>query len=169
MDHPPYRAALLHGGPGAPGEMAPVARRLSSRAGILEPMQSALTVDGQVEELRALLQEHADLPVVLAGWSWGAWLAYIFTARYPGMVKKLVLVASPPFEEGYAAEVMRTRLERLDVAKRAEALALMGTMEKPGGKRPRPGPRTVRGTDARGRLVRPAAPGGGRYRPARTR
>ncbi len=71
---PPFRVAVLHGGPGAPGEMAPVAQELAHERGVLEPLQTAETVDGQVEELRAVLETHANLPVTLIGWSWGAWL-----------------------------------------------------------------------------------------------
>lgn len=33
----PFKIAVIHGGPGAPGEMAPVARELSSVRGVLEP------------------------------------------------------------------------------------------------------------------------------------
>jgi len=69
---PPFSVALIHGGPGAPGEMAPVARELSSDIGVLEPLQSEKTIDGQVEELREVLETDAKLPVILVGYSWGA-------------------------------------------------------------------------------------------------
>lgn len=42
----PYRVAVLHGGPGAPGGMAPVARNLSRARGVLEPLQTADTLEG---------------------------------------------------------------------------------------------------------------------------
>ncbi len=42
--NPPFIAALIHGGPGSPGEMAPVARELSTGRGILEPLQTAATL-----------------------------------------------------------------------------------------------------------------------------
>src|ERR1051326_1805009 len=90
----PYQVAVIHGGPGAPGEMAPVARELSALYGVLEPLQTMTTVDGQVEELAAVLKEHGDLPITLVGYSWGAMLSYIFTSRYPSFVKKLILVSS---------------------------------------------------------------------------
>jgi hypothetical protein len=45
----PYSIAVIHGGPGAPGQMAPVARELSRDYGVLEPLQTATTLDGQVE------------------------------------------------------------------------------------------------------------------------
>ena len=50
--HSPYTVAVVHGGPGAPGEMAPVARELSSITGVLEPLQTKYSLEGQVQELR---------------------------------------------------------------------------------------------------------------------
>ncbi len=69
----PFRVAVIHGGPGAPGEMAPVAKELSSGMGVLEPLQTASSVGGQVRELRTVLKENVDLPVTLIGCSWGGW------------------------------------------------------------------------------------------------
>ena len=63
----PYKVAVIHGGPGAPGEMAPVARELAHSVGVLEPFQSGDTVEKQVEELRLVLSENAALPVILVG------------------------------------------------------------------------------------------------------
>ena len=123
--------AVLHGGPGAPGEMAPVARELSSLRGVLEPLQSASSVEGQVQELRAVLHGSADLPVTLIGWSWGAWLGFILASRYPLLVGKLILIGSGPFEEAYAQRIMETRLSRLSEAERAEVFALMKDLENP--------------------------------------
>jgi hypothetical protein len=65
----PFKIALVHGGPGAPGEMAPVARELSSEMGILEPLQTADSIDGQVEELKNVLETHGNPPLILVGFS----------------------------------------------------------------------------------------------------
>ena len=43
----PFNVAVIHGGPGASGEMAPVARKLSSNWGVLEPLQTEASLDGQ--------------------------------------------------------------------------------------------------------------------------
>ena len=51
----PFALAVIHGGPGAPGEVAPVARELACERGVLEPLQAAASLEGQVEELRAIL------------------------------------------------------------------------------------------------------------------
>ncbi len=128
----PYKIAVVHGGPGAPGEMASVARELSAYGGVLEPLQTADTLDGQVEELKTVLEESADLPVTLIGHSWGAMLSYIVVARYPALVKKLILVASGAFEEKYAVSIMSTRLSRLSEDDREEVLSLMVRFENPG-------------------------------------
>jgi pimeloyl-ACP methyl ester carboxylesterase len=111
--NPPFTAAVIHGGPGAPGEMAPVARELSTSRGVLEPLQTKATLEGQVDELRDILKEHGTLPVTLIGFSWGAMLSFIFTARNPQFVKKLILIGSGPYEEKYAANIMSTRISRL--------------------------------------------------------
>ena len=105
--------------------MAPLARELALRHGVLEPLQTASSIAGQVEELKELLEESADLPVTLVGHSWGAWLGYIFAARYPGLVKKLILVSSGGFEDKYAATTHETRLSRLNAEGREEVKRLL--------------------------------------------
>lgn len=127
---PPYRVAVVHGGPGAAGEMAPVARKLSGSHGILEPLQTAASIEGQLAELHDSLCFHGELPLTLIGHSWGAWLAYIFAARYPQLVAKLILVGSGPFEGKYASGIMQTRLDRLDDAGRQRVNELGALMEK---------------------------------------
>jgi pimeloyl-ACP methyl ester carboxylesterase len=116
----PYRIAVLHGGPGAPGEMAPVARELARGRGVLEPLQTADTLEGQVQELRKVLEDRADPPVTLIGWSWGAWLGYILAARHPALVGKLILVGCPPFEQRYVPLIEATRMSRLSEEEQRE-------------------------------------------------
>ncbi len=129
---PPYRVAVLHGGPGALGEVAPIAQELARKQGVLEPMQQACSVEGQVQELDGLLNAHARPPVTLVGFSWGAWLAWLFAARRPARVEKLVLVSSGPFEEGYAGAVSEARFHRLSSEEQSEMGDLMNTMDRPG-------------------------------------
>lgn len=127
----PYKVALIHGGPGAAGEMAPVAKELSTTMGVLEPLQTAYSIEDQVQELFVTLRLNAEFPVTLVGWSWGAWLSFIFTAEYPDLVQKLVIVESGPFTEEASSEIMSTRLERLDEDDRFEALAVMKALNDP--------------------------------------
>jgi len=116
----PYAVAVVHGGPGAAGEMASVARELAHERGVLEPLQTATSLEGQVDELRLTLEACAALPVTLIGFSWGAWLSYILAAWHPALVHKLVLVSSGPFEERYVDMLRQTRLARLNAAHQAQ-------------------------------------------------
>jgi pimeloyl-ACP methyl ester carboxylesterase len=110
---PPYTVAVIHGGPGVSGEMAPVAREISRSYGVSEPLQTERTLTGQVTELKNVLAGQGNLPVILIGHSWGAMLSFIVTAKNPAMVKKLILVSSGVFDDSYAAGIMSTRLDRL--------------------------------------------------------
>ena len=111
--------------------MAPVARELSSVRGVLEPFQTATTLEGQVQELKDVLEKNGALPVTLIGHSWGAMLSFIFTARYPLLVKKLILIGGGPFEEKYAANIVGTILSRLSEEERVEALSLIEILYDP--------------------------------------
>ncbi|MBM3166629.1 MAG: alpha/beta hydrolase [Chloroflexi bacterium] len=124
----PFNIAVVHGGPGARGEMYPVAREISLGIGVLEPLQTANSVEGQVEELRNILENYGNPPLILIGFSWGAWLSYILTAYHPLLVKKLILISSGPFEEKYATKIMETRLSHLSEAEKKEVLSLSSAL-----------------------------------------
>jgi pimeloyl-ACP methyl ester carboxylesterase len=128
---PPFGVAVIHGGPGACGEMAPVARELAPRFGVLEPIQTATTLDGQVAELRGVLESHGDVPLTLVGFSWGAWLSFILAAHHPTLVKKLILVGSGPFEEKYVAGLREARMSRLSPAERTEFEGVVRSLSEP--------------------------------------
>jgi pimeloyl-ACP methyl ester carboxylesterase len=121
----PYRIAVIHGGPGAAGQVAPVARELSRDYGVLEPLQTVATLDGQTAELCDIIEKHGSPPVILIGSSWGAMLGYIFAARYPSLVGKLIMVGSAVFDDRYAAGIQKTRLSRLDAEAKREVYSLV--------------------------------------------
>lgn len=127
--NPPYKAAVIHGGPGAPGGMAPVARELSLLWGILEPLQTAVTLEGQVQELKFVIEANTEAPVILIGHSWGAMLSFIVTARYPSLVKKLVLVGSGPYHRKYVPAIMENRLKSLNEKEREDMKTLIKALE----------------------------------------
>ena len=110
---PPFKVAVIHGGPGASGEMAPVARELTSGWGVLEPPQTAASLQGQVDQLSSVSEQQGQTPVTLIGFSWGAWLSFIVAAHYPALVQKLILIGSGSFEESFAEGIRETRLGRL--------------------------------------------------------
>ena len=125
----PFRLVVVHGGPGALGSLAPVARELTAGWGVVETLHTARSVEGQIEELRAAVTEVAEPPVVVVGHSWGAMLGYVFAARYPELVRKLTLVGSGVFEDRYAAGIDATRQSRLSAAEREEEQALTEALE----------------------------------------
>jgi pimeloyl-ACP methyl ester carboxylesterase len=116
---------VLHGGPGAPGRAAALARELGRDHRVLEPHQRLagavpLTVAGHVADLRAVLAD--ELPgerPALVGESWGAMLALAFAAEHPNVTRSLALVGCGTFDERTRA-VFRTRLDaRLGPRERA--------------------------------------------------
>ncbi|MDH4318541.1 MAG: alpha/beta hydrolase [Desulfobulbaceae bacterium] len=112
--------------------MAPVARELAAGGhGVLEPLQISSTVEGQIEELQAVLTKYRSSPFILIGHSWGAWLCFMVAARYPALVKKLLLVASGPFEDKYVAGLHRTRMDRLRAEEQNEFDAILQTLADP--------------------------------------
>ncbi len=121
----PYRAYLLHGGPGASGELKPVALKLSELFGVVECLQTQNTIDGQITELYSQIVENSSNPVTIIGYSWGAWLGYLFAGKYPDMVEKLILLSAAPFEREYSDQIMKTRMERLNQYQRTEAESLL--------------------------------------------
>ena len=120
----PFSVAVIHGGPGASGEMAPVAKELALVCGILEPLQTSASLEGQLQELLTSLKKHADFPITLIGHSWGAWLSFLFAARHSSFVKKLILIGSGVFEKKYALTIMETRLNRLNEADKLKVHSL---------------------------------------------
>jgi pimeloyl-ACP methyl ester carboxylesterase len=113
-----YAVVLVHGGPGAAGEMAPVARQLANYSGVLEPFQTKHSIQGQVEELKEIILNHADAPVSLIGFSWGAWLSIIFASQFKDLVDRLIIIGCGPLEQKYASGIYETRLKRLSHADR---------------------------------------------------
>ena len=123
--------ALLHGGPGAAGYMAPVARELADTFRVLEPLQrrsggDPLTVAGHVADLHEVLEAHRSptLPV-LVGHSWGAMLALAYAAAHPHTVSALVLIGCGTFDAASRDHMQGIVDERMDddLRQRLEGLA----------------------------------------------
>jgi pimeloyl-ACP methyl ester carboxylesterase len=110
-------AAVLHGGPGAPGSAGSLARALAEGFRVLEPLQRRrddrpLTVARHVADLERVLPE----PTALVGWSWGAMLALSFAARHPSRATSLVLVGCGTYDlqsrAVYRSRASGTRVEK---------------------------------------------------------
>ena len=112
----PYRAVVVHGGPGAPGTCAGICRGLAGDMGVLEHLQTKHTIEALLAELHGILDRYGLQQTVLIGHSWGAWLSYLFAARYPDAVQKLILVGSGPFEAAYVPQIAQARAARLTLA-----------------------------------------------------
>jgi len=95
----PFKVVLVHGGPGYGAYLKPVCEKIITKFkyGVLEPEQSKNTVDDQIEELKNQIESLIEVPITLVGHSWGAWLSFMFTAKYPDLVSNLVLVSCPAF------------------------------------------------------------------------
>jgi pimeloyl-ACP methyl ester carboxylesterase len=128
---PLYDIVVIHGGPGAVGEMAPVAAELSKTRGVLEPLFYGLSVEAQLAELRRTIEEAANGPVALVGHSWGAWLAILGASTYPELVKQAILISCPPLAEAQAAGIAGTRLARLSQAERDRFATLTAWLDGP--------------------------------------
>ena len=72
-------------------------------------------------ELKTLVEKNCLKPVVIVGYSWGAWIAYIFAARYPEMVKKIILVSAGPFEQKYYPLLEKNRESRMNAREKQES------------------------------------------------
>lgn len=111
--NPPFRTVVVHGGPGALGSMAGMARELSRFTGVLEPLQSKLDIESLIEELASQIRETCEGPVTLIGHSWGAWLCALYAAKFPENVRQLVLVGCAPLDVQYSSQIMERRRERM--------------------------------------------------------
>jgi len=113
---------LLHGGPGAPGYLAPVARVLANSFHVIEPMQRSssqvpLTVAQHVSDLHELVtsQNRPGKPAIV-GHSWGAMLALAYAAQHPSEIKCLVLIGCGTFDAASRHQLEVTRKQRIDDA-----------------------------------------------------
>ena len=127
---------VLHGGPGAPGSMAPVARELAARElaaryPVLEPFEARaggepLTVARHVAGLAELVEHRAPgRPVDWVGSSAGAMLALAHAVEHPEQVRSLVLVGCGTFDPVARAQFqaeLAARTAGLELETGADAL-----------------------------------------------
>jgi pimeloyl-ACP methyl ester carboxylesterase len=110
----------LHGGPGASGHMASVARGLADSYRVLEPFQRGsggepLSVSGLVEDLHELIDFYtSDAPPALLGSSWGAMLALAYAAAHPTSVASLILVGCGTFDLAARTRLQETLKQRMN-------------------------------------------------------
>ncbi len=115
---------LVHGGPGTPGTMAPLARRLGGSFRVLEPYQrrsgaEPLTVARHVADLHEVVTRccEGERPA-LVGHSWGAMLALAYGAAHPEQPGRIALIGCGTFDEAARARLQATRQGRMTAALR---------------------------------------------------
>jgi pimeloyl-ACP methyl ester carboxylesterase len=87
---------VLHGGPGAIGSAAGIANILEDS---IEVYSRGRSIDDQCEEIQNIIKyENIDRPIIV-GHSWGAYLAYIYAAKYD--VERIVMINAGAFDEKY--------------------------------------------------------------------
>jgi pimeloyl-ACP methyl ester carboxylesterase len=123
---------VLHGGPGAPGTAASLAKALARRFRAFEPLQrrggdGALTVAGHVADLAQVAPARAHV----VGHSWGAMLALSFASAHPGRVRSLSLVGCGTYDEMARAEFRRRVDARLGPEGRTRKAALEARLALP--------------------------------------
>jgi pimeloyl-ACP methyl ester carboxylesterase len=110
---------VLHGGPGAAGHMAPVARGLADLYRVIEPFQRGsgserLTVARHVADLHEVIAAWSkDCRPVLLGSSWGAMFALAYAAAHPASTGPIVLVGCGTFDPVTRAAMQSTIAERM--------------------------------------------------------
>jgi pimeloyl-ACP methyl ester carboxylesterase len=114
---------VVHGGPGAPGSAASLARELAIGFRVLEPLQRGsgpepLTVARHVADLQELVASLPERPVLL-GHSWGAMLVLAHAAAHPDHVGPLVLVGCGTFDRAARERMYEIREQRMDDAMKA--------------------------------------------------
>ena len=125
----PFISVAVHGGPGAPGSASSLAKGLSAFGGSLEPLQSAASVNEQVEELASQIHSYTKEPITIFGHSWGAWLTYLLAYSHPELVRKAILVASGAFDALYVPQMDQRRLSRLSNEDAAEYRKIVSALQ----------------------------------------
>ena len=128
---------VLHGGPGAAGYMAPVAREIADEFHAIEPLQRGggtepLTVARHIDDLDEVVEAYCsgERPA-LVGHSWGAMLALAYAARHPHKTAALVLVGCGTFDTTSRATMQRIIDERMDESLKAKLAGLSAEIADP--------------------------------------
>lgn len=131
------RVFVLHGGPGAPGYMAPVARGIAAFARVVEPFQrrsgvQPLTVRTHILDIYNLITTMCSTePCVIVGHSWGAMLALAYAVDHPASVSRLVLIGCGTFDPASRQRLTESRAERMTPALLERQARLLNRFPEP--------------------------------------
>lgn len=127
-------AIVLHGGPGAPGYMAAVARELARSFHVLEPFQRGsgaepLSVARHIQDLHDLVETRCQgARPALVGHSWGAMLALAYAAAHPGSAGPIVLIGCGTFDTEARSRIQVIREARMNESLRSQMENLLKTV-----------------------------------------
>ena len=128
---------VLHGGPAAVGDVAPVAEGISRCFHAVEPWQRGsggehLTVARHVADLHELATDLAgSARVTILGHSWGAMLALCYAALHPGSVGPVVIVGCGTFDRASRNRMLAIIEERMDDDLRERLRRVSATTTEP--------------------------------------
>jgi len=111
---------VLHGGPGAAGYLAPLARGLAEFFRVLEPFQRGsgaepLTVAQHIADLHEVVKNQCEAArPAIVGSSWGAMLALAYAAAHPDSAGPLVLIGCGTFDAAARERMQQILDERID-------------------------------------------------------
>jgi pimeloyl-ACP methyl ester carboxylesterase len=125
---------VLHGGPAAAGDVAPVAKGISGSFHAVEPWQRGsgerpLTVARHIADLHELIEQlGGHSRVAILGHSWGAMLALCYAAEHPGKAGPIVLVGCGTFDRASRSRMQATIEQRMndDLRRRIGQLSAKG-------------------------------------------
>ena len=109
---------LIHGGPGAMGDLRSLAKGLEHSCRVYEPWQRrsgdlALTVAQHIEDLHAMIEHKCQgKRPFLIGHSWGAMLALAYASSFPDHAGPIVLLGCGTFDEDARACFKKRLAER---------------------------------------------------------
>jgi pimeloyl-ACP methyl ester carboxylesterase len=118
-----FPVVMVHGGPGVPDYLAPVAGiiddlcpvyRYDQRGTGGSPWEGEHTIARHVDDLASLLDARGHDRAVLVGHSFGTDMASYFTLAHPGRVAGLIQIAGPFLEPWREADRAAQRARRTD-------------------------------------------------------
>ncbi|RMH21812.1 MAG: alpha/beta hydrolase [Gemmatimonadetes bacterium] len=120
---------LIHGGPGAAGDVAPLADALAGRCTIIEPTCDASSVDAHIDQVLQAAARAGVSHATLVGFSYGAWSSVLVAARHR-LARRIVLIGCPPFDESDARRITSTREDRMAEGDGATMNALLRSVNR---------------------------------------